>query len=799
MPAPPEGRGFDTAAQAAQALAEGTLAPNDRVWLPDATKAGGWLRSTAALCAEAPEGELPREALSSFFSDNEARLAYDEGELDLHEPILVRRELEVNGEVRRRMIRTTVGRLLFNEGIPQDLGFVDRGDPESMFDPEINFICGKKQLGQIIDRCINKHGFTVSADVLDTIKARGYKFSTRGALTVSIYDMTVPPEKEELIHATEQEVVKIERQFKRGFLTNDERYRLVVQAWEKTTGEVSDALQKSMDRFNPIFMMADSGARGSQAQIRQLAGMRGLMADTAGRTIEIPVKSNFREGLTVLEYFISSRGARKGMADTALRTADSGYLTRRLVDVSQEVIIREEDCHTHDGIIVSEISENGQVIEPFTERLRGRYLTDNFVDFKTGEVLFDTDHLLTMDDAKFIEKKLMEQAEAEGDPDRKPAIKVRSVLTCEAHSGVCAHCYGVNLAFNEPVGMGEAVGIIAAQSIGEPGTQLTMRTFHTGGVAGGDITQGLPRVEELFEARKPKKMATLADISGKVTMEEAKRANLCALNITADDGEVVSYAIPFSAGIRVKDGDTVKKGQMLTDGALYPQDVLRVRGVHAVYDYLTQEVQKPYRQQGVDINDKHIEVICRQMMRKVRVEEAGDSDLLSGSTIDLVEFRDARQAVQDRIDAGEKREDGSELVLPACTRLLLGITKASLATDSFLAAASFQETNKVLTEAAIKGKVDHLQGLKENVIIGKLIPAGSGIAAYRKYDEIEEEEVAPPRDRYADVTAAAEAAARAAEQAEAVSLADEDEDDTSDEEDEILSVCLDETADGIEE
>ena len=803
MPAPPEGRGFETAAQAAQALAGGELAPNDRVWLPDETKQGGWRRSTAALCAEAPAGELPREALSSFDSDDGARLAYAEGELDLHEPILVRREREVGGEKRWKMVRTTVGRLLFNEGIPQDLGFVDRSDPEEMFEPEVNFQCGKKQLGQIIDRCINRHGFTVSADVLDTIKARGYKFSTRGALTVSIYDMTVPPEKEDLIHATEQEVVKIERQFKRGFLTNDERYRLVVQAWEKTTGDVSDALQKSMDRFNPIFMMADSGARGSIAQIRQLAGMRGLIANTAGKTIEIPIKANYREGLSVLEYFIAARGARKGMADIALRTADSGYLTRRLVDVSQEVIIREEDCHTHDGIIVSEISENGKEIETFTERLRGRYLTDNFVDYQTGEVLFDTDHLLTMDDAKLIEKKLTGQAEAEGHPERKPAIKVRSVLTCEARSGVCAKCYGMNLASGKPVGTGEAVGIIAAQSIGEPGTQLTMRTFHTGGVAGGDITQGLPRVEELFEARKPKKMATLADISGRVSMEEAKRANLCAMNITADDGEVVSYAIPFSAGIRVKDGDMVNKGDMLTEGALYPQDVLRVRGVHAVYDYLTQEVQKPYRQQGVDINDKHIEVICRQMMRKVRVEEAGDSDLLSGSTIDLVEFRDAEQAVRERIAAGEMREDGTELVLPVATRLLLGITKASLATDSFLAAASFQETTKVLTEAAIKGKVDHLLGLKENVIIGKLIPAGSGIAAYRKFDQIEEEEVAPVRDRYADVAAAAaEASARSAQEGAFPEDGEEDaspEDGEDMEDDEILSVTLDEPADGAEE
>ena len=608
-----------------------------------------------------------------------------------------------------------------------------------MFQPEINFICGKKQLGQIVDRCIAKHGFTVSADVLDTIKARGYQFSTRGALTVAIADMTVPEEKRDLIAATEKAVVQIEKQYKRGFMTNEGRYEAVVKAWEKTTSDVSDALQKSMDRYNPIFMMADSGARGSAAQIRQLAGMRGLMADTSGRTIEIPIKANFREGLTVLEYFISSRGARKGMADTALRTADSGYLTRRLVDVSQEVIIREEDCHTQEGITISEISEDGKIIETMEERLRGRYLLKDFVDSKTGQVLVGRDQLVNSDLAHLIEQKLQQQAQEEGEPERKPSIQVRSVLTCEAHSGVCAKCYGMNLAFGEPVGQGEAVGIIAAQSIGEPGTQLTMRTFHTGGVAGGDITQGLPRVEELFEARKPKKMAQLAEISGVVTVEETKRTTLCNITITADDGEVVTYSVPYSAGIKVQSGGQVSKGQRLTDGALSPHEVLRIRGVDALHNYLIQEVQKPYRQQGVDINDKHIEVIVRQMMRKIRVEDAGDSTLLPGSTIDISEFRDACEVVRGRRAAGELREDGEELVMPTCTRILLGITKASLATESFLSAASFQETTKVLTEAAIKGKVDHLLGLKENVIIGKLIPAGSGLNAYRKFDEIEDE------------------------------------------------------------
>ena len=665
------------------------------------------------------------EGTGHIFADkDEALLAYDAKIVTLHSPIKVRLYREVDGVMRYKLVETTVGRLIYNDAIPQDLGFVDRSDPETMFDPEINFVVGKKQLGKIIDKCITKHGFTVSAGVLDTIKNRGYKFSTRGSLTVSIYDMTIPEKKYGLIADTEKEIVKIERQYKRGFLTNEERYRLVVEAWEKTTKDVTDALMAGLDRYNPIWMMADSGARGSSAQIRQLAGMRGLMADTSGRTIEIPIKSNFREGLSVLEYFISSRGARKGMADTALRTADSGYLTRRLVDVSQEVIIREHDCGTDDGITVSEIVENGQVIETFGERLKGRYPVEDICDPHTGEVLIDHHTMMTADHAKLLEDHGIH------------SVKIRSVLTCRARSGVCSKCYGINLAIGEPVGEGEAVGIIAAQSIGEPGTQLTMRTFHTGGVAGGDITQGLPRVEELFESRKPKKMAQLAEISGRVTLEEAKRNAICNVTITANDGEVVSYALPY-AGLRVKDGDTVEKGFALTEGALYPQDVLRVRGVHAVYDYLIQEVQKPYRQQGVDINDKHIEVICRQMMRKVRVEDAGDSDLLSGSTVDLIRFEDAKEAVQKRIDAGETN-DGLELKLPTCTRLLMGITKASLATDSFLSAASFQETTKVLTEAAIKGKVDHLLGLKENVIIGKLIPAGSGLAQYRKDDPIDE-------------------------------------------------------------
>ena len=672
--------------------------------------------------------EREEEGTGHCFADrDEAMLAYDAGVVTLHSPIKVRLSKEVDGVTKYKLVSTTVGRLIYNEAIPQDLGFVDRSDPEQMFEPEINFVVGKKQLGKIIDRCISKHGFTVSAGMLDAIKDLGYHYSTIGSLTVAIADMTVPHKKYELIGETEKEIVKIDRQYRRGLITNDERYRLSVEAWDDTTKKVTNALQESMDRYNPIFMMADSGARGSMAQIRQLAGMRGLMADTSGRTIEIPIKSNFREGLSVLEYFISSRGARKGMADTALRTADSGYLTRRLVDVSQEVIIREDDCGTDDGIEVSEIEEHGQVIETFAERVHGRYPTADIKDPETGEVLFTKDTMLRKDDAEVLEKHGIH------------AVKIRSVLTCRARSGVCAKCYGINLAIGEPVGAGEAVGIIAAQSIGEPGTQLTMRTFHTGGVAGGDITQGLPRVEELFEARKPKKMAQLAEIGGRVSIEETKRNVMCNVTITADDGEVVTYALPYASGIRVKEGDVVVKGEQLTEGALSPHEVLRIRGLSECHNYLIREVQKVYRQQGVDTNDKHIEVIIRQMMRKVRVEDAGDSELLSGSTIDLIEFLDAEAEIQKRIDAGEKNAEGEELRKPTCTRLLMGITKASLATDSWMSAASFQETTKVLTEAAIRGKVDHLRGLKENVIIGKLIPAGSGLAQYRKFDTIDDE------------------------------------------------------------
>ena len=678
-----------------------------------------------------------------YASEDEALMAYNEHVIGPHCPILVRVTRNVGGVDYTRVVEITPGRIIFNQNIPQDLGFVDRTDPAHVCDYEITETCGKKQLGKIVDRTINKHGFTVAAEVLDAIKATGYKYSTKAAITVSIADMTIPPKKYEMVAASEQAVLDIENQYKMGFMTDHERYKQVVQVWEKTTNDVSDALQKNLDRYNPIFMMADSGARGSMKQIRQLAGMRGLIANTAGKTIEIPIKANYREGLTALEYFISSRGARKGLADTALRTADSGYLTRRMVDVSQDVIIREEDCHVTHGIKVSEISENGQVIEKFSDRLRGRFLVGDVVDAETGEVLVSNTKMMDENDAKILEThKWVQNNPRQGDrcefdpavEDSKPTVMIRTVLTCKAHSGVCAKCYGMNLATQQPVGPGEAVGIIAAQSIGEPGTQLTMRTFHTGGLAGGDITQGLPRVEELFEARKPKRMATLAEIGGRVKFEETSKGSLLNIVITADDGDTRTYAVPHT-GLQVKDGDVIEAGTQLTYGALNPHDVLRIRGADAVYNYLIQEVLRVYRQQGVDINDKHIEVIVRQMMRKVRLEDAGDTKLLDGSMVDVLELDDANEEIDRRNAAGERQENGEPLRHATGTQLLMGITKASLATDSFLSAASFQETTKVLTEAAIKGKADHLVGLKENVIIGKLIPAGTGLQAYHTFAE----------------------------------------------------------------
>ena len=671
-------------------------------------------------------------------------MAYNEGSVGLHAPIRLRVTKTIDGVEVKRVIDTTVGRIIFNEPIPQDLGYVDRNDPEHAFDHEISFQVGKKQLGNIIDRCIQKYGFTISAEVLDSIKALGYRYSTKAAITISVADMTVPNTKNEMISATEQEVVNIERQYKRGFITDDERYRLVVSEWEKTTKKVTDALSNCLDEFNPIYMMANSGARGSMNQIRQLAGMRGLMANTSGKTIEIPIKSNFREGLSVLEYFISTRGARKGMADTALRTADSGYLTRRMVDVCQEVIVREKDCGTADGVWASAVYDRGQMVENFGTAIHGRFPARPVTDPKTGEVLFTTDHMLMPEDAAVLEAHDIHR------------VFIRSVLTCEARQGVCAKCYGINLAVGRPVNMGEAVGVIAAQSIGEPGTQLTMRTFHTGGVAGDDITQGLPRVEELFEARKPKKMAVLAEISGTVAIEEAKKGIMYTITITNEaEGATAVYTVPHSAGILVHNGDHVDRGQELTSGALNPHEVLRIRGVdddefgrQGVRSYITNEVQKVYRQQGVDINDKHIEVIVRQMMRKVKVEEAGSTDLLSGATIDISVFKDANREIQKRIDAGEEG-----LSLATCTQLLMGITKASLATDSWMSAASFQETTKVLTDAAIKGKIDRLAGLKENVIIGKLIPAGTGLGVYRDFEEETDDTIAAEPEEYVDLSA----------------------------------------------
>ena len=665
------------------------------------------------------EGIAPAKfrPVHSYSSVEEAIAAYAAGEIGLHAPIRVRYAKEIDGEMQHRIIDATVGRLIYNEPIPQDLGFVNRNDPEHAFDLEVNFLVGKKQLGKIIDKCIRVHGFTVATEMLDRIKSLGYKFSTKGAISVSIADMVVPEKKYTLVHEAEGKVLEIENFYRKGFITEEERYRLVVQQWEKTTKDVTDALQGNLDEFNPIYMMADSGARGSMAQIRQLAGMRGLMADTAGRTIEIPIKANFREGLSVLEYFISTRGARKGMADTALRTADSGYLTRRMVDVSQDVIIREHNCKTKNGIWVGAVyDKNGDVIDTFGNRIRGRFPVEDVISPVTGELLHPKDKLMMPEDAEKFEQHGINK------------IYIRTILGCRARSGVCSRCYGMNLATSKAVDLGEAVGIIAAQSIGEPGTQLTMRTFHSGGVAGDDITQGLPRVEELFEARRPKKMAQIAEITGTVSIDDTHRSALRNITITAEDGEVKVYEVPYSVGLKVQHGKTVNKGEPITDGALYPQDVLRISGEEAVQDYLVQSVQAVYRQQGVEINDKHIEVIVRQMMRKVRIEEPGDSNLLTGTVVDVFEFEDAKAAVQARIDAGE-----TNLQLPTATAMLLGITKASLATDSFLSAASFQETTKVLTDAAIKGKVDHLVGLKENVIIGKLIPAGSGLMAYRDY------------------------------------------------------------------
>jgi DNA-directed RNA polymerase subunit beta' len=648
-----------------------------------------------------------------FRNYDEAIMAYDAKTIGLHAHIKVRRILEINGKEVSRLVDTTVGRMIFNSPIPQDLGFVDRSNPDNLFKFEIDFLVSKKQLGEIIDRCIKTHGTAETADVLDCIKEQGYKYSTLSAITVAVCDATIPPEKKEIIDAAEQQIDIVYDQFKNGLLSDGERYNAVLKTWAKATEDVSVALQKNLDRFNPIFMMADSGARGSMSQIRQLAGMRGLIANTSGKTIEIPIRANYREGLNILEYFISSRGARKGLADTALRTADSGYLTRRLVDVSQDVIIREDDCGAVDGLEVYNIREGKEAIEPLHERLLGRYLVENFVDEKTGDVLISKHKLMTDQDADMIVERDVSH------------IKIRSVLNCCAKHGVCKKCYGANLANGQTVAVGEAVGIIAAQSIGEPGTQLTMRTFHTGGVASAeDITQGLPRVEELFEGRKPKHLAMISEITGKVSFEEIKK-NRHVVVTDSETGDSKSYLVPFGSRIIVTDGQEIKAGTRVTEGSVNPHDVLAISGTHAVQDYLIEEVQRVYRMQGVDINDKHIEVIVRQMMKKVRIEDAGDTTLLPSSLVEKSELEYENEMIRERIRAGE-----SELKQATSSPVLMGITKASLATDSFLSAASFQETTRVLTDAAIKGKVDPLLGLKENVIIGKLIPAGTGMKCY---------------------------------------------------------------------
>jgi len=641
-----------------------------------------------------------------FASPEEARMAYDNGYVSLHAKIKVRMTRIVDGVEKSKLIDTTVGKLIFNEAIPQNLGFVDRTDPETMFNLEVDFLVGKKELSKIIERCINVNGANKTAIVLDEIKKLGFKYSTRGAITIGVSDMIIPEIKQRYLEETDKKVEMITRQYRRGLITEEERKNAVINAWNKTTEDVKDALIASMDKFNPVFMMSNSGARGNINQIRQLAGMRGLMADTSGHTIEIPIRSNFREGLNVLEYFISTHGARKGLADTALRTADSGYLTRRLVDVSQDVIVREEDCGTEEGITVSAIISSGEKIEGLDERLAGRYAAEDIIDPETNEVIVRHHELIDGDTAQRIAKSGIKE------------VKIRSVLTCRTRNGVCSKCYGINLATGDKCNVGEAVGIIAAQSIGEPGTQLTMRTFHTGGVAGEDITQGLPRVEELFEARKPKGLAIISEISGTVTIRETKKKR--EVVVTNDSGEAQTYLIPYGSRLKVNDGEFIEAGDELTEGSVNPHDILKIKGIQAVQSYLLREVQKVYRLQGVDINDKHIEVIIRQMMKKVKVDESGDTKLLPGSLVDMFEFEEANAKAEAE---GLRPAEGK--------RALLGITKAALATDSFLSAASFQETTRVLTEAAIKGKTDPLLGLKENVIIGKLIPAGTGMNMYR--------------------------------------------------------------------
>ena len=668
-----------------------------------------------------------------FKSPNEALLAYENGAVTLHARIKVRVTKTLpDGRTMTGIVDTTVGRILFNEIIPQDLGFVDRTIPGNELKPEIDFLVKKKQLKQILEKVINTHGAIQTAITLDDIKAIGYKYSTRAAMTVSISDMTVPATKKQLLADAEATVDRIAKNFRRGLITEEERYKEVIDVWKATDDQLTHDLLTGLDKYNNIFMMADSGARGSDKQIKQLAGMRGLMADTTGHTIELPIKSNFREGLDVLEYFISAHGARKGMSDTALRTADSGYLTRRLVDVSQDLIIRETDCCESKGTIpymeIEGFTDGKETIETLQERLTGRYIAETITDPDTGEVVVKANHMCTPKRAAAVIKVLEKLG--------RNTVKIRTVLTCKCHIGVCSKCYGANMATGQPVQVGEAVGIIAAQSIGEPGTQLTMRTFHSGGVAGGDITQGLPRVEELFEARRPKGLAIIAEFGGVVTIKDTKKKREIIVT-DQETGNSKTYLIPYGSRIKVADGQVLEAGDVLTEGSINPHDLLKVKGVRAVQDYMIREVQRVYRLQGVEINDKHIEMIVRQMLKKIRVEESGDSDVLPGVSMDVLDFNEMNEEL---IAAGKQPAEGKQV--------MLGITKASLATDSFLSAASFQETTKVLTEAAINGKVDHLIGLKENVIIGKLIPAGTGMKRYRNIklstgeieDKIQEQE-----------------------------------------------------------
>ena len=641
-----------------------------------------------------------------YFKDpEEAIMAYENNAVDMHAKIFVRRTLEFDGIKQTKKIETTVGRIIYNTGIPQDLGYIDRKNPEENFQYEINFVVNDKKIGDIINRCIKIHGLAVTSEVLDNIKEKGYKYSTRSGLTYSMEDVKVPEEKKEILAKADEEVSTVRKQYRRGLITEEERYKAVVNIWNNATISVGKALEKSLEELNPINLMIKSGARGNINQLRQSAGMRGLMAGTTGKVIEIPIKSCFAEGLDALEYFISSHQARKGLADTALRTADSGYLTRRLVDVAQEIIVREPDCGSEEGLVVYDIKDGNQLIEPIQERLVGRYPVQNIIDPETNEIIVDTNTMITDDLADKIVKAGIDR------------VEVRSVLGCHSKHGVCQKCYGMSLARHAKVEIGESIGIVAAQSIGEPGTQLTMNTKHAGGAIGTDITQGLPRVEELFEARKPKGLAVMTENAGTVKVKESKKKKEV---IVTSDTDSKTYTIPFGPKMKVKDGDHVEAGDPLIEGSLNPADILQIKGPEGVFEYLTTEVQKVYRNQGVDINDKHIEVIARQMLKKVRVEDNGDTDMFPGTLVDMYEFADKNDKIQAQ---GLRPATGK--------RVLLGITKASLATDSFLSAASFQETTRVLTEAAIKGKEDELVGLKENVIIGKLIPAGTGMKKYQ--------------------------------------------------------------------